>query len=205
MSYDEFLTQFSDGTNAEWVNGEVVFLSPVSWPHADLNGFLIGVLKGFVSMYQLGQIIVPPFQMKLPTSGREPDVIFLSTARALQLKHTYIDEPADLVIEIESPESVERDRIAKFREYEVGGVPEYWRFEPEGRQAAFYQRDEAGQYQSVSVDTDGVYRSRSLPGFWLRVDWLWQDPLPDVARVLFTIDRSAYTRYLDEQANRHDL
>ena len=26
---------------------------------------------------------------------------------------------------------------------------------------------------------DGIYRSMVIPNFWLRVDWLWADELPD--------------------------
>jgi len=29
------------------------------------------------------------------------------------------------------------------------------------------------------VDSDGRYHSKVLPGFWLCVDWLWADELPD--------------------------
>ena len=26
---------------------------------------------------------------------------------------------------------------------------------------------------------EGVYRSPMIQGFWLRLEWLWADPLPD--------------------------
>jgi hypothetical protein len=65
--------------------------------------------------------------------------------------------------------------------------------------------DAAGQYQSVAPDATDVYRSRVLPGFWLRVAWLWQDPLPDPSRVLFTIDRGGYAAYLRRAAESPEV
>lgn len=54
--------------------------------------------------------------------------------------------------------------------------------------ADFYQLDEPGRYRLVSADDEGVYRSRVLPGFWLRIDWLWQQPLPRVLDVLKALE-----------------
>jgi hypothetical protein len=36
----------------------------------------------------------------------------------------------------------------------------------------------------VSPDAEGIYRPEVLPDFWLRVEWLWQDPLPKTLDVL---------------------
>jgi Uma2 family endonuclease len=118
--------------------------------------------------------------MRLETrpSGREPDLVFVSTAHADRLRETYIDGPADLAVEIVSPESVARDRGEKFVEYETGGVLEYWLIDPLRREARFHRRGEDGRYHPGPVDADGFYHSVVLPEFRLRVDWLWQDPLP---------------------------
>jgi hypothetical protein len=40
----------------------------------------------------------------------------------------------------------------------------------------------AGEYWLI--DTDGVYHSIVLAGFWLRVAWLWQSRLPPVLSIL---------------------
>ncbi|MGH2593167.1 MAG: hypothetical protein ACRDGG_06610 [Anaerolineae bacterium] len=50
---------------------------------------------------------------------------------------------------------------------------------PKRQRAEFYQMDERGKYRPVPVGQDGRYHSKVLPGFWLRVDWLWADALPD--------------------------
>ncbi|MDW8290080.1 MAG: Uma2 family endonuclease, partial [Armatimonadota bacterium] len=70
--------------------------------------------------------------------GRSPDILFVSQQNLHRLKPTYLDGPADLVVEIISPESEERDRTQKFSEYERGGVREYWLIDPEKRLAEFY-------------------------------------------------------------------
>jgi Uma2 family endonuclease len=86
-------------------------------------------------------------------------------------------------VEVISPESIGRDRGEKFYEYERGKVPEYWLLDPLTQRAEFYQLN-AGQYRMVPVDTQGVYRSSVLPGFWLKVSWLWQNPLPHPLQIL---------------------
>jgi Uma2 family endonuclease len=115
--------------------------------------------------------------------GREPDILFIAREHHDRLQNTYVDGPADLVVEVISLESAGRDRGDKFYEYERGGVPEYWLIDPFTQRAEFYQVD-AGRYSMIQVGAERVYRSRGLSGFWLNVDWLWQKPLPQPLEVL---------------------
>jgi Uma2 family endonuclease len=186
MSYEEFLDWADEDTWAEWVNGEVTVLSPASKVHQSLMRFLSAVLSLFVEEHQLGEVFTAPFQMKLATrpSGREPDLIFVANEHGDRLKSTFLDGPADLVIEIVSPESQVRDRGEKFYEYEEAGVPEYWMIDRTRRQAEFYEVGEDGRYSRIDADKNGIFRSRVLEGLWLRVDWLWQDPVPTLMTVL---------------------
>lgn len=101
-----------------------------------------------------------------------------------RLKRLYLDGPADLVVEIISPGSRGVDRGDKFYEYEQGGVPEYWLIDPDRKQAEFYLRGEDGIHRPAPVGKDGVDHSQVLPGLWLKVDWLWQEPLPPLLDVL---------------------
>src|SRR4051794_908207 len=122
LSYEEYLAWLDSETHAEWVDGDVLFMSPVT------------------------------------------------------------DRHSDLVLEIVSEESRRRDRVEKLREYEQGGVGEYWVLDPERQEALFYQTGPDGAYQLAPVEA-GIYRSRILPGLWLRMEWLWQEPLPPVLAV----------------------
>jgi len=186
MTYEEFLAWADEDTLAEWVDGEVVMYSPASDRHQDMARFLTAVLSIYVETYGLGVIRPAPFQMKLER-GREPDLLFVAREHLNRLKETYLDGPADLAVEIVSPESAGRDRGEKFYEYEQAGIPEYWLIDPQTERAEFYQLTAAGQYRLVLPDAEGIYRAAVLPDLWLRVAWLWQTPLPlvlDVVREL---------------------
>ncbi|MBI4788678.1 MAG: Uma2 family endonuclease [Chloroflexi bacterium] len=124
--------------------------------------------------------------MRLPNvpSGREPDILFIANEHRDRLKTTFLDGPADVVVEIISPESIGRDRGEKFVEYETGGVAEYWLIDPEREQAEFYHLGTDQRYHSMAMGNHGIFRSQGIAGFWLRLEWLWQDPLPKLVDVL---------------------
>jgi len=186
MTYEEFLEWCDEDTWAEWVNGDVIILSPASARHQDISDFLVAILRIFIEARRLGRVLSALFQMKtgpeLPS--REPDIIFVSRENLERLKESHLEGPADLVIEIISQESLERDKSEKFEEYEEGGVREYWLIDPDRKEAEFYILGEEGNYRLIFGGSVGEYRSEVVPGFWLRVDWLWEEPLPSPLRVI---------------------
>jgi Uma2 family endonuclease len=182
MTYEEFLEWADEDTRAEWLDGEVIVLMPPSLLHQRLIRFLSHLLGLFVALREVGEVLVAPFQMKLAfrPSGREPDLIFVAREHLDRLTRMYLDGPADLAVEIVSEDSRTRDRRDKYQEYEAAGVREYWLIDPDTRQAEFFGLGPEGRYQSLPVDEAGVFHSRVVPGFWLRVEWLWRDPPPDL-------------------------
>ena len=186
MSYEDFLERTGEDQHVEWVEGEVIAMSPVSNQHQNVAGFLAALLRFYAEVRHLGEVRSEPYQMKpahaLP--GRSPDIFFVANAHLDRLKKTFLEGPADLVVEIISPESRSRDRGDKFYEYEQGGIPEYWLLDPVREQAEFYQLDANGIYRLVPPDAQGRYYSVVLPGLWLQVSWLWETPLPPLLSIL---------------------
>lgn len=186
MTYEEFLAWGDEDLRAEWVDGEVVFMGQVSRLHQEVGAFLFPLIKLFVEAYQLGIVFYESFQMKTGAKmpGRLPDILFVAKENLSRVKDNHLEGPADLDIEIISPESRSRDRGEKFYEYEQGGVREYWMLDPLRKQAEFYQLGDDGIYRLVQPDAEGKYHSLVLKCLWLRVDWFWQYPLPTSLSVL---------------------
>lgn len=186
MSYAEFLDWADAGVFAEWENGKVILMSPTSLQHARLFRFLFRVLDEFVERTGAGELLAAPFQMHLPAlrRGREPDIFFVAKHHRSHLKATYLDGPADLAVEIVSPESEARDRIVKFAEYAQAGVSEYWLVDPLTQTLRCFRLTDAHTYAPITPDAAGRLHSAALPGLWLRPAWLWQEPLPTAATVL---------------------
>lgn len=186
MTYAEFLAWADEDTWAEWVNGEVIILTPASYRHQNLAGFLTSLLRFYAESRELGMVCSAPFQMKTGADlpGREPDLLFIAREHLDRVKDTFVDGPADLVVEIISPDSRARDRGEKFYEYEQGGVREYWLLDPLRQQAEFYRLGDDGVYRLVQIGADGVFRSAVLDGLWLKIEWLWHEPLPLLREVL---------------------
>ena len=118
-------------------------------------------------------------------SGRLPDILFVAKAHLNRVAQTYVNGPADLAIEVISPESQGRDRQEKLAEYEAAGIPEYWVIDESKQEALFHVLGaDDGAYMLVTPDEDGIYTSSILPGLRVRVSWLWQWPLPDLEDAL---------------------
>ena len=190
ISYEDFLAWCDEDTWAEWVDGDVIMVSPASERHQNIVGFLINLLRPYVESKDLGIVLLAPCQMKLGPDlpGREPDLLYIASDHLGRLKDTYLDGPADMVIEIISKGSINRDRGEKFVEYEATGVSEYWLIDPIREQAVFYRRGADNLYHPILPDDEGIYHSEAVEGFWLRVSWLWQEPLPPVLEVWRELD-----------------
>jgi Uma2 family endonuclease len=177
ISFEEFLDWCDGETRAEWVNGRVVLMSPASSPHQKLLLFLAKVLGIYVEERRLGQLYQAPFMMMLGDAAREPDLLFVPTFLESFIHQTFFEGPAEMVVEVISPESVHRDRVEKFAEYARHGVNEYWLIDPDAKVAEFYRLSRYEQhYEPLPIGEDGTFRSKAVEGFFLRLEWLWNAP-----------------------------
>lgn len=185
VSLEDYMEHYA-ADFCEWVEGVVIQMGG-SLKHNDLIDFLRQLLATYFELRATGRVISQPFVMRLPAfpnRRREPDLLVVLKTNPHELKDTYLDGAADLVIEVVSEESIERDHGEKFREYEKGGVGEYWIVDPLHEESRFYRLDANGRYVRQSEDAAGIYRTPLLPGLALDVPQLWGDELPGPAVVV---------------------
>jgi Uma2 family endonuclease len=179
VSADEYMERYAHDFY-EWVDGELIKMSPVREEHDLLSAYFRRLLDTYFELRPIGTVRADPFVMRVDStnSRREPDLQIILNTNPGELTKTMMIGPADIVIEIVSPESVERDYGTKLSEYERGGIPEYWMFDPIHTDAFFRRLNEQGIYELIAPDADGYYTTPLLPGLKIHVPTLWNHPLP---------------------------
>jgi Uma2 family endonuclease len=111
----------------ELYDGELV-MSAMPIPLHQLVGTNLTVqLHGYVRRRQLGVVLGSPIDVVLSKHVKfQPDITFLSNGRASINDGKKYTAAPDLVVEILSNSTEEKDRTLKFREYARGGAREYW-------------------------------------------------------------------------------
>jgi Uma2 family endonuclease len=184
VSFEEYLEKYA-GLHCELVGGDVIQMSPASLRHNAIVNYLYMLLAAYFALRPIGRVITQPFTQRLPNvePKREPDLLVVLKSNPHELKETYMDGPADICIEVVSPDSVGRDHGDKLAEYERGGVGEYWIIDPIREETRFYRRNDAGIFIRQSEVEQGNYRTAALPDFVLHVPTLWQEQLPNLYAV----------------------
>ena len=180
VSYADFLEMLPvEGMIAEWKDGEVI-LMPVNFMHNDLGVFLMRLFDIFITHHNLGKLFYEPFLLKTGNDmpARMPDFMFVANENLGIREKAHLSGSPDLIVEIVSPESVGRDYGEKFGEYEQIGVKEYWIIDPLRKKSYFYVLAEDGYFDQRLPDSEGVYHSKVLEGFWININWLWQETFP---------------------------
>lgn len=183
MSEAEFVAWCDEDLRAEWVDGEVILMPPVSDAHDDANTWLITLLRMLVEEQELGVIRQDIFvRLANQRRRRVPDLLFVAKNHLDLLKPTYLDGAPDLVMEIVSPDSQSRDRREKYQEYEKAGVREYWIIDPLSQMVEVY-RIRGKRFQLIE-EHDGIVASTVIPKLRLKTALLWRKPLPKIAGLL---------------------
>jgi Uma2 family endonuclease len=174
-SFEEFLGLEYEGGLAEWVDGEIRLYTSASLTHQKIVEFLFVVLRLMCESTGIGTVKLAPYAMEARRggSGREPDLMFVAAAHRSRLRESHLVGPPDAVFEVVSEDSVRRDYEEKRAEYERAGIPEYWIVDSRpGFERVLVYALAGRTYAPVAAAEDGAIRSATIPGFWLRPEWL---------------------------------
>ena len=133
LTYDDFLLFPDDGKRHELIDGEHYVTPSANARHQQIVGDLFGLIWTYLEAHPIGRVFVAPFDVVFSQFDVvEPDILYLSHDRATDvLTSANVQGAPDLVIEIGSPSTRQRDETIKRRLYESGGVFEYWVVDPD--------------------------------------------------------------------------
>jgi Uma2 family endonuclease len=131
LTYHDYLTWPDDGRRYELHGGELHMVPSPSVQHQRISRKLMLLLARFVDEYQHGEVFDAPLDVVFAEDTFvQPDILFISHERRYIIGEQNISGAPDLVIEILSPSTEERDRGIKLQLYCRYGVREAWLVDP---------------------------------------------------------------------------
>ncbi|MDA1348732.1 MAG: Uma2 family endonuclease [Chloroflexi bacterium] len=169
FTYQDYL-QLPEGERKELIEGEFYMTpSPSLW-HQDVVIDLGSAMRRYVNARQLGRVTVAPFDVIFDEENVvQPDILFVSNERMAGLEKGRMHGAPDLVVEILSPSTADRDLTYKLKLYARHDVREYWTVDPESRTVRVLALNPRG-VDSETIRTSGTVASRILEGFEIPLD-----------------------------------
>lgn len=164
---DDYENLPDDGRRYEIVDGDLFMTpAPSTW-HQEVSRNLEFILFSWARRHRSGRVFDAPIDVELgPHDILQPDIVFVSTKRRSIVKPKRIVGAPDLVIEILSSSTRERDQGVKHKTYARFGIREYWIVDPDEMTVAVYAFGERGPDVPPTLFTEAaILTSGLLPGF----------------------------------------
>jgi Uma2 family endonuclease len=180
LTYDDFLLFPDDGQRHELIDGEHYVTPSPNTRHQRISARLHLLIGGWLEQHPVGQVFYAPFDVVFSRFDVvEPDLLYLSNERAADvLTDKHVAGVPELVIEIGSPGTRQRDETLKRRLYERTGVVEYWVVDPELDAIRVYRRggDAFLRAQELLAEAGDVLTTPLLPGLEIGLARVFADP-----------------------------
>ena len=122
-------------------------------------------LEGHARRNRLGTVFLSPLDVILSDDNVvQPDILFVSAERNEIITEDNIQGAPDMVVEVLSPSTADRDRQLKLGLYARFGVREYWIVDTVEESVQVLELSPEG-YESSRTYTAGVVPSRVVAGF----------------------------------------
>jgi Uma2 family endonuclease len=147
------------------LDGEMIAAPSRTSRHQAVLRELSAALDRFVTENALGEVLFAPLDVVLSDYDvAQPDLLFVSNARAGIVTEANVQGAPDLVVEVLSPASTQYDRGYKRTLYGRSGAREYWIVDPESRTVEVYVAGDEGLAHRATYGRREVLASPLLTG-----------------------------------------
>ena len=169
FKYSDYLL-LPEGDRRELIEGDFYVAPAPTTRHQRILRRIYDILSPFVDQNKLGEIFLPPVDVVLSDLNVvQPDILFISNNQRHIITEAYISGAPDLVVEILSPSTADRDRQSKLDLYDRFGVREYWIVDPNENTIQVIEMETGGQ-NATRTYTSGSASSALLPGLDVPLD-----------------------------------
>lgn len=176
LTYDDYC-RTPDDVRYELIEGELLIVPSPNVYHQRISGQLERILRDWIEPRGLGEILDAPLDVVLSEHNVvQPDILYVSRDRFEIIKEANIWGAPDLVVEILSPSTSERDRVKKRRVYALYGVEELWLVDPENKTVEVASRREAEFVTMQIYPMGATLVSQVLTGLTIQVDDIFPEP-----------------------------
>ncbi len=161
FTYEDYVLLPDDGKIHEIIDGEHYMTPAPSTYHQTLSRRIQFQLYEQIEKKNLGVVFNAPTDNQLSKIDIvQPDILVILAARQSIISPAKVIGPPDLVVEIISEFTQEKDRELKADLYQKSAVPEYWLVDPESQTVSRYllaegRYREAGEYHE-EIDFEGL-------------------------------------------------
>lgn len=149
----------------EVIDGELFVTPAPTTMHQVVKRRLERLIEDFVEPRQLGIVLDAPYDVVLSDYDvLQPDILFVSAARRPIVGPKYAGPAPDLVVEVLSPSTEDRDRVAKAKRYARFGVREMWLVDPASKTIEVLVNTEEGFTRDALYGVADLVRSVILSG-----------------------------------------
>jgi len=132
LTYDDYVQFPDDGKRHEIIEGDHYMTPAPRRKHQRVSVNLATEMSSFAKRHKLGLVFTAPFDVVLSDENVvQPDLLFVSAARAAIVTEDNIQGVPDIIVEILSESTRRKDEVTKRKLYERFGVQEYWVVDPE--------------------------------------------------------------------------
>jgi Uma2 family endonuclease len=164
-TYADLLETPDDGNRYEIIDGELIVSAAPLVIHQWFLYLLSRRFGDHVDREKLGRVLFAPIDVLFSTGDTvEPDLMFIRKDRLHIVSTAVVNGAPDILLEVLSPSTRDRDLGIKLALYESQGVPEYWIADPEIPELILFVLGGSGRYERINPE-GGVLRSRVLPDF----------------------------------------
>jgi Uma2 family endonuclease len=170
FTYEDYKTlSASTDERHELIDGDLYMVPALTVAHQVISKNIALRLEQHVSTTGCGRMLYAPLDVVLGEGEKrsvvQPDIVFISNAREGRVTEDEIVGAPDLVIEILSPGTANRDMGLKKALYARNGVREYWIVNPKLEFVEVFSLGPGGYELPVRYELGDRVVSTVVPGF----------------------------------------